>query len=307
MLLDKVKEVQLVPESKLLKISPENRMLSRFDKTVYAEEPIPQSIKVSGMTEKYVEAAKFFALLPETDSLEITENYCSLILKNKAEYKLPYYAADWQAPEFDVTQAYKVELKLAADRLSTATLKNLANPVLQCIYIDEATGVSCNSMVACIDGTVTSQKLLILPPDIIGLVEGTAFTLYATDLNYFLKVGDASVFVPVPQLDYSEAAATLRSALPENPEKYPVVGLLDSLKRLSALHETVIFNTDKIVAEDDFEPFNLPNANPSFVYSIQNLLSVVPHVKSITQTDYALLLYGDQYLFMISPEPTEGE
>lgn len=308
MLVDKMKEVQLVSESKLLKIDPIAKMLSRYDKTVYIKEPLVSSIQLTGTEPKYVEAAKFFNLLPEMASVQLTDTSCDITLKNGAKYKLAYYLTSWDDfySELDLSKAYTTTIKLAAGRLSSATLKNLANPVLQCIYVDDATAVSCNSMVACIDGTVTTAVPVILPPDIISIIEGTEAKLSVIDNSvYMLSIGDGFVYVPIPQLDYSDAAATLRNALPTDPQKYPVASLFDSLKRLSSSHETVVFDGTRVVADEDFEPFEFPAANPYFVYNIQNLLSVVQQTKNMTQTDFALLFYGDKFLFMVSPEPID--
>ena len=307
MLTDKMKEVQLVAESKLLKIDPTASTFSRYDKTVFIIEPAPSSIKLSGMEIKYVEAAKFFSLLPDAKIVELTTDYCHIILSNGAEYKLPYFDLTWEDQVAELPEQPTAKIKLAAGRLSSATLKNLANPMLQCIYIDEATAVSCNSMVACIDGTVTSRTPLILPPDIISIIEGAESNLYLIDDNYVLAIGDSKLFVPVPELDYSETAEVLRSALPEGIERYPVGALLESLKRLSNSHDFVSFQADRVIADDDYEPFDFPRANPNYQYNIQNLLSTVGQAKTIAQSDYALLLYGDQFLFMISPEPTGEE
>lgn len=307
MLVDKMKELQLVAESKILKIDPTNRMFSRFDKTVYISEPIDQSITVTGETIGYVEASFFFNLFSEAQTINMFSEFCQVILKNGGDYKLPYYDNSWEDITLDTNNCYTVTIKLAEGRLSSATLKNLANPMLQCIYIDDATAVSCNSMVACIDGTVTSQQPLILPPDVIGLIEGSEATIYVTDKNYVLKVGNATVYVPIPGVDYKETADVLRGALPDQITRYSVSHLYDSIKRLSAAHTVVTFYKDKVVSDTDFEPFSFPDANEKYKYDVQSLLSILPQVKHIAQSDYALLLYGDQFLFMLSPEPTEGE
>lgn len=314
MLVNQMKEIQLVAESKILKIDPVNRSFSRYDKTVYIKDPIPQSISIIGSSAQYVEASKFFALFGELKSIELTDDCCHLFLKNGAEYKLPYFMIDWEDQSIDISNSYSTIIKLASGRLSSATLKNLANPILQCIYVDDATAVSCNSMVACIDGTVISSKPLILPPDIISLIEGTETKVYLFEDSqsnknvYVLEVGDSVVYVPMPDIsDYPEIAETLRGSLPENIQRYATSTLFDSLKRLSASHERVVFTGDKVQADEDFEPFSFPTANASFTYSIQNLLSVIQQTKHIAQSDYALLLYGDKFLFMISPEMTEEE
>lgn len=307
MLVDKMKEVQLVAESKILKINPIEKSFSRFDKTVYIKEPIASSLTVSGEKIGYVEASKFFALYSELKSIDLGSDCCHATLKNGAEYKLPYFDLSWEDQNVDIANAYSTSIKLASGRLSSATLKNLANPMLQCIYIDEATAVSCNSMVACIDGTVTSNEPLLLPPDIISLIEGNEVTLYVIDTTYVLKVGDATVYVPVPGVDYKETADTLRGALPEQIQRFPVGTLFDSLKRLSSSHDIVSFKPDRVIADADFEPFEFPTANENYMYNIESLLSVISQAKHIAQSDYALLLYGDQFLFMVSPEPMEGE
>lgn len=307
MLVDKMKDIQLVAESKVLKIDPKEKVFSRFDKTVYIKEPIPATIQVSGQGPNYVEAGKFFTLFGEIQKIDLLQDYCHLTLKNGAEYKLPYLLTSWDDKATSLPATPAATIKLANGRLSSATLKNLANPMLQCIYVDDATAVSCNSMVACIDGTVTSGEPLILPPDIISLIEGSEASIYIDNGNYALKVGDAIVLVPIPGLDYTETAELLRGTLPENIERFPVGTLFDSLKRLSSQAEYVTFKPDRVQAGDNYEPFDFPKANQNYTYNIQNLLSVIQQAKNIAQSDYALLLYGDQFLFMISPEPTDDE
>ena len=147
----------------------------------------------------------------------------------------------------------------------------------------------------------------ILPPDIISLIEGSEVNIYIDNGNYALKVGEAVILVPVPGIDYKETADVLRGSLPENIDRYPVEKLFDSLKRLSSQSDYVVFKQDRVQAGENYEPFNFPKANPEYVYNIQNLLSVIQQAKHIAQSDYALLLYGDQFLFMISPEPTDEE
>ncbi len=306
MLVDKLKEVQLVAESKVLQIDADKRLFSRFDKTVYIEEPIASRIVVAGSGKAYVEASKFFGIYSALKKIELTENYVLVVLENGAEYKLPLVLLSWEDRVVQLPPTPTVTIKLASGRLSSATLKNLANPMLQCIYVDETTAVSCDSMVACIDGSVTSPKLpLLLPPDIISLVEGNESKLYVEDKNYILSVGEAIVIVPIPQLDYTETANLLRGSLPEGIDRFPTVGLLDSLTRLRVFGDYVSFQTDKVVCEEDYEPFNFPTANLKYKYDINSLISVVGQGTHIAQSDYALLIYGDKFLFMVSPEPLE--
>lgn len=303
MIVNKMHEIQLVQESKVVKIEPTHKMLSRYDKTVYIIEPLPAEIDVQGSKPGYVEAAQFFNLLGAAKTISLEESHCHVTLTNGAEYELPYFTVEWEDRPYDGFPPETATVKLASGRLSSATLKNLANPLLQCIYVDDATAVSCNSMVACIDGTVTSQAPLLLPPDIISLIEGSEVNLHIVNNDtYLLKIGDGVIYVPIPGLDYAEMADTLRAALPEQINRYPVAGLFDSLKRLSASHETVVFKKDRVQADKDYEPFDFPEANEDYSYNIQYLLSVLQQVKNIAQSEFALLLYGDQFLFMVSPE-----
>lgn len=298
-----MREVQLVKESKILKIDPVKRLFSRFDKTVYIEEPIPSEIAVTGDTIVYVESSSFFALSTEIKSISIQATLCSLSLKNGGKYDLPFEeGVEWESKQFvPGSQSSVVKIKLAAGRLSSVTLKNLANPLLQCIYIDASTAVSCNSEVACIDGNVTSDIPILLPPDVIDFVEGKEVKINIVGTDYVLEIGAALVFVPTPQLDYSEIANTLRNTLPSDVVKYPVGKLFDSIKRLGTFSDYVIFNGTQVVCQGAYEPFSFPCANDSYQYNAQFLLTVLPHVKTITQTEFALLAYGDMFLFMISP------
>ena len=312
MITDKLREVQLVAESKVLKIDAKEQYFSRFDKTVYMEEPIPDTITLTSERDEdksigYVEASKFFALFGEAKQVVLKNDYCFITLKNGAEYKLPYFDIFWDRKQYDVEGASSVKLKLAAGRLSSATLKNLANPMLQCIYVDEATAVSCNSMVACIDGTVHSSTPLILPPDIISIIEGSETEIFVAQGAYVIKLGSGIICVPIPELDYKDTADTLRDNIPENIKTFPVKSLADSLKRLSASHEYVVFTGDKVKADEDFEPFEFPTANPEYMYNIQNLLSIIGQTQNIAQGDYPLFLYGDKFLFMVSPETDDTQ
>lgn len=311
MIVDKVKEVQLVEESRVVKLSAGDNTLQRYDKTIYAVEPSP--INIEGQGEAYIEAQKFFTLLPEASKVEICTNYVLLILKNGAEYKLPFmtgsrdkeikWATNTLPAKFD--QNKSISIKMASGRLTSATLKNLANPMLQCIYVDNISGVSCNSMVACLDGTVVSPTPLLLPPDIVSLMEGRESNLAVIGNNYVVKIADAFVVCPIPEYSYAESAATLRNSLPPNITKYPVNGLLEEVKRLSSFGDYLSFDGTRVVVGENFEPFSLPSAVPEYSYAVQYLLTVLPQVTHIAQSEFALLLFGDKFLFMISPETKE--
>lgn len=311
MITDKLREVQLVAESKVLKIDAKEQYFSRFDKTVYMEEPIPDTVTLTSERDEdkpigYVEASKFFALFGEAKQIVLRNDYCFITLKNGAEYKLPYFDIFWDRKQYNIDGAASTKIKLAAGRLSSATLKNLANPMLQCIYIDEATAVSCNSMVACIDGTTISKTPLILPPDIISIIEGSETEIFITEGAYVIKLSGGVICVPIPELDYKETADTLRENIPENIKMFPVKSLADSLKRLSASHEYVVFTGDQVRADEDFEPFEFPTANKEYMYNIQSLLSIIGQVQNIAQGEYPLFLYGDKFLFMVSPETDDS-
>jgi hypothetical protein len=302
MIVDKVKEVQLVPESRALKLDAATNSFQRFDKTIYAVEE--SKIKIQGSGEAYVEALKFFNLFPETKDIEIHTDFVLLRLKNGAEYKLPFLDVSWNTNELPnkFNKDNSISIKLVSGRLNSATLKNLANPMLQCIYIDNTSAVSCNSMVACLDGTATTITPLLLPPDIAPLMEGREAYLEIIDNNYVVKMGEEYVVCPIPAYDYSGVAQTLRNSLPASIKQYPVGSLYDSVRRLSMFGDKLTFDGEKVLVEENYEPFNLPSAVKEFKYGIQYLLTVLPQVTHIAQSEFALLLYGDKFLFMISPE-----
>ena len=305
MIIDKLKEVQLVVESKALKICPSTKTFQRYDKTVYIEEPF--TTQISGNREAYVEAQKFSSLFPITTRIDIEPDYVKLTLNNGAEYILPDLdttKVKWETDDspklFDESKS--INIKLATGRLTSTTLKNLANPMLQCIFIDSDTGVSCNSMVACIDGTTTSNEPLLIPPDVVTLMEGREAQLMKLNEKYIIKLAEAFVICPIPNYSYSETAEVLRSSLPSTIQKYPVTGLLDEIKRLAQFGEFVSFDKTKVLVGENFEPFEFPTAEPDYNYGAQYLITILPQVSHIAQSEFALLLYGDNYLFMVSPE-----
>lgn len=309
MIVDKLKEVQLVRESAALKIDAQERTFQRYDKTVYVEEPF--SLPITGSGTAFVESQKFFALFNEAVRMEMDSDYVKMVLKNGAEYKLPklaestdgtfkYWETNKLTKSFNADNA--INLKLALGRLTSATLKNLANPMLQCIYIDADTGVSCNSMIACIDGTTVSKEAILLPPDVVMLMEGKEAQLSIVGDSFIIKIAEAFILCPVPSFDYSETAAVLRDSLPHTIEKHPVGNLFEGIKRLSAFGDFISFDKDRVIAGENFEPFSFKSAEPTFRYGAQYLLTVLPQVSHIAQSEFALLLYGDKYLFMVSPE-----
>lgn len=303
MIVDKLKEVQLVTESGAIKLDATNGIYQRFDKTVYVQEPF--SVSVTGSGEAYVEASKFFSLLPETSLVELSQDYVKMTLKNKAEYKLPKMDVKWDTSNLPATfvQSSSINIKLASGRLTSATLKNLANPMLQCIYMDQDSGVSCNSMVACIDGTTLVKQPILLPPDVVTLMEGRESQLMVSeDGNFIIKIGEAFIVCPAPMYDYSETAEVLRNSIPASTKKYPVSGLFEEIRRLSSFGDFLSFDGNKVSVGENFEPFDFPSAEPTFRYGVQYLLTVLPQVTHISQSEFALLLYGDNFLFMVSPE-----
>jgi hypothetical protein len=302
MIVNQLKEVQLVTESRAVKLDSATQTLQRYDRTVYIEEPT--TIKLLGSGEAYVEAVNFFALLPEAERIEIEPNLVKVTLKNKAEYKLPKLDVKWAQSElpkhFNISNS--INIKLAAGRLTSATLKNLANPMLQCIYMDSDSGVSCNSMVACIDGTTLPDSPILLPPDIVLLMEGKESQLEVVGSNFVVKIEEAFIVCAIPQYDYTRTAEVLRKSLPKNITKYPIGPLFEEVKRLSAFGDFLSFDGERAIVKDNFEPFSFKSAIPKFKYGVQYLLTIVPQVTHIAQSEFALLLYGDNFLFMISPE-----
>lgn len=302
MIINQLKEVQLVKESSALKLDALTQQFQRYDRTVYIEEPSP--IPISGTGEAYIEAQKLFTLLPETAALTIETDCVKLVLKNKAEYKFPKLDLSWDSNplprSFNLDNS--VNIKLASGRLNSATLKNLANPMLQCIYLDDMGGISCNSMVACLDGTTKTINPILLPPDIVLLMEGKESQLEIIGDNFVIKIADSFLVCPVPNYDYSQTAQILRETLPIDITKYPVNGLFEEVKRLSAFGDFLSFDGERVLVGENFEPFIFPSADTFFKYGIQYLLTVLPQVTHVAQSDFALLLYGDRFVFMVSPE-----
>ena len=305
MIVNQLKEVQLVTESRAVKLDSATQTLQRYDRTVYVEEPT--TIQLLGSGEAYVEALKFFTLFPDAERIEIEPNFVKLTLKNKAEYKLPMMDVRWEKNELPAQFNLKnsINIKLARGRLTSATLKNLANPMLQCIYMDQDSGVSCNSMVACIDGTTLPAQPILLPPDIVLLMEGKESQLEIIGQNFVVRIEEAFVVCAIPQYDYSRTADVLRKSLPKTITKYPIGFLFDAVRRLSAFGDFLSFDGEKVIVKDNFEPFKFLSAIPKFKYGAQYLLTIIPQVTHIAQSEFALLLYGDNFLFMISPEEEE--
>ena len=107
--------------------------------------------------------------MPEIKTLKQT-TCLEIELNNGAKYSLPFKSVQWEAQplpsEFNVTIDFKLK------DLMLCTLKNLIKPELQCIYIDDKGGVSCDFMSACIDKGVVSTIPFLLPADAQELVDG---------------------------------------------------------------------------------------------------------------------------------------
>lgn len=293
-MLRKIKEIPFIDESRAVKVKSIDGkvVLERNDKVIWAQQST--SLEANGIN-CYVEAKKFFALYDNIKTLEQTTNL-KVILKNGAEYELPFIDVSWEAPS--TPEEYEDNIMFKISDLMLTTLKNLIKPELQCIYIDEKGAVSCDIISATISTEVKSSHPFLLPPDTQELVSGRLCKVNATTDSLYLKGNDFNIVTKKPTLT-DDWYDQLR-AMTEGAEGFvPVNALKESIARLELFDDYVRFNGELVTAGSNFEPFGFKDLGDN-TYEIAKLSTLLSTAKEIAELENNLILKNEGSTFLIS-------
>lgn len=293
-MLDKIKEIPFIDESKALKVKSVDGkiILERNDKVIWAQEST--SIEAEGI-DCFVEAKKFFALYGDIKSME--QGTClTVTLKNGAKYELPFLAVHWD--EVLMPDEYEDTITFKISDLMLTTLRNLIKPELQCIYIDEDGAVSCDIISACISNEVKASHPFLLPLDVQELVVGRICKVNATTDTLYLKGANFSISTIKPTIT-DDWYNQLREMVVGVEGFVPTGTLNESISRLALFDDYVRFDGEKVIAGSNFEPFLFKDLEDK-PYEINKLNKILPVSKFIAELENNLILKNDGSLFLIS-------
>lgn len=295
-MLEKIKEVPFIDESaavRLISIAGKLRM-ERNDRVIWASENTELPAE---NIDCYVEADKFFNLLPEIKTL--SQDTCLKIeLKNGAKYELPFLTATWETQEMPAEYSNTITFKL--DDLILCTLKNLVKPELQCIYIDSLGAVSCDFVSACISDTVKADEAFLLPPDVQELVNGRQCKVQITDDKIYIQASDFSIITSKPTMSGDLWFEQLRDML-RNAEHFVDIGSLPaSIKRLAMFDDYISFDGERMTAGANFEPFRFADLH-DYKYEIEKVAKVLTTASHITEDRGNLVFKNGTSKFLVSP------
>lgn len=295
-MLEKIKAIPFIDESAAVKLYTVDGTLvmERFTRVLWAKE---LSAVPAEDISCYVEAAKFFPLLPFVKTLQQT-TCLTLQLKNGAKYDLPFLTVEWESPEDFPTELRQIKFDLSD--LMLTTLKNLVKPELQCIYIDQQGAVSCDFISACLTDKVRFDFPLLLPPDIQELVNGTTCDLGVNAEIIYVKHPKFEITSTVPTLEEEAWWEDLRHMIPQDTRYIPANTLLDSVKRLAVFGDYVTFEEGKVCSETNHEPFTLEDVLPTSLYATEYLLKVLSVSAHIAHESGNLLLKNNRSVFLVS-------
>ena len=296
-MLEKIKSVPFIDESEAVKvISIDGKIvLERNDRVIWASEKT--GLEAHNIS-CYVEADKFFALLPEIKSLE-QGNCLKVTLKNNAVYELPYLDVSWEPVEMPEEYSNTITFKLAD--LMLCTLNNLIKPELQCIWIDEHGAVSCDFVSACISKSVKASKGFLLPPDVQPLVDGRVCKVEVTDGRIYILASDFAIATSRPTEGDDKWYEQLRGMLDGASEFTQGESLAEGLKRLALFADYITFDGDKALAGSNFEPFIFKDLNGA-QYEIEKVSRIMSTASSIGEKDGNLIFKNESSMFLVSPQ-----
>ena len=296
-MLEKIKEIPFIEESSAVRIrtlASGKVGLERNDRVLWASEAT--SIQAEGI-DCYVEADKFFNLLPEVKSLE--QNTCLVVtLNNGARYELPYIDVKWETQEMPEEFTDTINFKLSD--LILCTLNNLIKPELQCIYIDNQGAVSCDFVSACMSKEVKSTTAFLLPPDVQALVDGRSCKVKIEDEKIFIQATDFNIVTSKPTIGEEPWWEQLREMVNEIPQTKSTATLADGLKRLAMFDDYIKFNGEKVLASENYEPFEFIDLGEN-KYEIEKVSRVLTTANGITSVEGNLIFKNDNSIFLVSP------
>lgn len=296
-MLEKIKAVPFIDESEAVKvISVEGKItLERNDRVIWASEKT--NLEAHNIS-CYVEADKFFALLPEIKSLE--QGTClKVTLKNDAVYELPYLDVSWEPVEMPEEYSDSITFKLSD--LMLCTLNNLIKPELQCIWIDEHGAVSCDFVSACISSGVKASKGFLLPPDVQPLVDGRICKVEVTDGRIYILASDFAIATSRPSEGEDKWYEQLREMLEGASDFVQGEKLAEGLKRLALFADYITFDGTKALAGSNFEPFVFSDVNGA-QYEIEKVSRIMTTATKIGEKDGNLVFKNESSMFLVSPQ-----
>lgn len=296
-MLEKIKEIPLIDQSRAVKLLTANGklLMERNDRVIWAAELTKLEVEDINC---YVEADKFFNLLPDIQTLKQT-TCLEITLKNGARYELPFMQVEWESEEMPENYSDSITFKL--DDLMLCTLKNLVKPELQCIYIDEQGAVSCDFVSACLSNQVRSQHQILLPPDVQELVNGRQCLVQIENGKMYFKAPDFFIATAVPQIGEDRWWEDLRAMIPQQIEGKPVASLINSLKRLQLFGDYVTFSNNRVNAGENYEPFEFVEEVSTNNFEIERLNKILTTAVKIDRVNENLMFGNETSRFLLSP------
>lgn len=286
-MLEAMKVIGFIPESKAVKLYRNEDVVvgERYDKVTYLREYL--NIRLDGEGACYVEAESFLSLLPFIRKAAIKENYLEVILKNGAEYKLPYMEVEFSVPKIELP-TLQISGEIDFSILKKTALQNLVKPEMRCIYVDEKGAVSCNFLQGTVDEGITSVEPVLLPPDLIDYIPAGNVQIYkGGDMLFYTDAKDKFIWSPAGDFMESEETPWYQSiyeqAKSSSEERFSPVqeGMEESLKRLSLFGKEAVFNSSKVQVGNSYEPVSIPSAGGQ-VFDLEEVIPVISCAKMMT-------------------------
>lgn len=294
-MVEKIKVVPFIDESAAVRLRTHDGklLLERNNRVLWAAEHT--AVPVSGI-DCYVEAEKFFALLPNVRQL--TQDTClNVTLTNGAQYQLPFLNVSWEAVTMPETYTDKIDFKISD--LMLCTLKNLVKPELQCIYIDEQGAVSCDFISACVSTVIKAAHPFLLPPDVQELVAGKQCDINVAEDKIYIAGPTFNLVTVKPTLSEEAWWESLRGMVSGNYSYTRATPLLDGIKRLELFADFIMFEQERVTAEENFEPF-LFKEIPDKQYGIEHLKRILETATEITEHEGTLILRNSANKFLVA-------
>lgn len=313
MILTELRELGFVKESRAVKLikGDDGPIGERYDRVTYLKENLPK-FTLDADRAVYVESSRFLPLVPFIKKATATENYLQVILKNGAEYKLPYLDVtfDYQFPQITTVPVISGRLNFSA--LKKTALQNLVKPEMRCIYVSENGAVSCNFLQGTVDKNIkiAHGEPLLLSPDLTNYTSDSIMgSIYVQD-DSIIYVTEFNDMVIAPKTELSEEEDPWYEVIYAKAEE--AVGdymqipadLEEGLKRLQCFGNDVVFEADKLVSGSNFEPISISGAHGG-EYAIEEVLSVLSGGKEILFKDTEMYLKNGNVTIMVSEKSDE--
>lgn len=295
-MIEKIKPIPFIDESNAVKLTSlgGKLVLERTDRVLWAREKT--QVDYVGQ-DCYVEASKFFVLLPEIKTL-VVGTCLEVVLKNNAKYSLPFLEVQWESrvmPE-GTPQVIRYDI----EPLIVSTLSNLIKPELQCIYIDNQGAVSCDFISACFSPQLKSDIPFLLPADVQKLVLGDTCKTVVTDSQVGFMTDQYEIIVSVVLLGEDRWWEQLRDMMKGVSEFYSTTGLDSVMKRMALFVDYVSFDGSSVCGGTNKEPYQFHSLEGK-IYEVSKLSALLDYVKEMTVANDALVLKGEKVSYMLSP------